>query len=296
MYRYLIFNIIFLLYFNLASSQILRYRMSANSSVFVAEPGRAEIKHPQADMLTYPGSKDFSPALRIGAEAEIMAPVTSDFEVGMEFDYMNLYGHTEKAPLYNFFLSRRNPLSDSDPYPNEELIYKTAIFSVLGTARWYFLPLGDEFNIFLKAFGGVAFTGTDFTFRDPFYRVEYDVGVLYARGTRNSDYPKRASLSGGTGLGSTIKLTDKFDLYIDGTASFINSDIVNGVPNYDYVEFDGNETLKAANCWSMTASVSVGLLYSAIPDRRLNRSNFTKSRTISRSLFWKRRRSHPFRR
>jgi len=296
MYRYLILTALSLLFFNLAYSQIFRYRLGTNSSIFISEPGKAEIRHPGADQLTHPGSSDFSPGLRVGADAEIMAPVTSDFEVGMEFDYTNLYGHTEKAPLYNFFLSRHNPLADSYPYPTEELIYKTNVLSVLGTARWYFLPLGDEFNIFLKAFGGVSFTGTDFTFRDPYYRVEYDVGVLYARGTRNSDYPKRASFSGGAGLGSTVRLTDKLDLYIDGTASFINSDIVNGVPNYDYFEVDGNETLKAANCWSITAQVSVGLLYSAIPDRRLNRSNFTKSRAVSKSLFWKKRHSRPFRR
>ncbi|MDD4143783.1 MAG: hypothetical protein PHN68_04025 [Prolixibacteraceae bacterium] len=296
MNRHLIFTFIALLFFNLASSQIFRYRLSANSSFFITEPGKAEIKHPGADMLTHPGSSDFSPAFRIGADAEIMAPVTSDFEVGMEFDYMNLYGHTDKAPLYNFFLSRNNPLPDSYPYPTEALIYQTNVLSLLGTARWYFMPIGDEANIFLKAFGGVAFTGTDFTFRDPFYRVEYDVGVLYARGTRNSDYPKRAAFSGGAGLGSTIKMTDKFDIYIDGTVSFINSDIVNGVPNYNYISSDGTESLKSASCWSMTSQISVGLLYSAIPDRRLHRSNYTKSRKVNKSIFWKRKRSNPFRR
>jgi hypothetical protein len=296
MYRYLVITTIWLLFSNVTSSQIFRYRLGANSSFFITEPGNAEIKHPAADVLTYPGSSDFSPAFRIGADAEIMAPVTSDFEVGMEFDYMNLYGHTDKAPLHNFFLSRNNPLPDSYPYPTEELIYKTQVLSLLGTARWYFLPIADDVTIFLKAFGGVAFTGTDFTFRDPFYRVEYDVGVLYARGTRNSDYPKRASFSGGTGLGTTIKLTDKFDFYIDGTAALINSDIVNGVPNYDYIKSDGIESLKSASCWSVTAQISAGLLYSAIPDRRLHKSNYTKSRKMNKSIFWRKKGSNPFRR
>ena len=277
-----------------ASSQIFRYRLCGNSTIFIAEQGKPEISHPDAEFMTYPDSREFTPALKIGAEAEISAPLTSYIELGLEFDYGNFYGHTETAPLYNYFLSGYNPLPDTYPYPREALIYKTKQLSVMGTSRLYFLPLKNQMNFFLKVFGGVAFTGTDLTFADPFYRVEYDVGVIYARGTLNSEYPKKAGFRGGAGLGFTYKVSDKFHVYLDGTTSIVHSDIVDGVPDYDYVVVTGIESLIPVNNWSTIAQVSVGLVYSAIPDRRLHRSHYTKSRNVRKKLFWKRKRANPF--
>jgi len=271
-YKLLIFILLILLNIS-GSAQIFRYRLSGSSSMFISEPGPSETEHPQSGFLTYPGSSEFSP---------------------IEFDFTNLSGYTETAPLYNFFLTARNPLADTNPYPNEALIYKTKQLSVLGTSRFYFFPIDNEMNIFMKALAGVTFTGTDFTFDDPFYRVEYDVGVLYARGTQNSEYPKKAAFSGGAGLGITYKISDKLDICLDGTALLINSDIVNGVPNFNYTVISGMDSFEPAPCWSMVGQVSIGIIYSAIPDRRLNRSRYTKSRNINKLIFWKRRRSHPF--
>lgn len=262
--------------------------------MFISELGPSEIEHPSTELLTYPGSSDFTPGFKLGAEAEIMAPVTANFEVGIEFDFTNLSGYTETAPLYNFFLSARNPLAGTDPYPSEALIYNTKQLSALGSSRLYFFSIDNEINIFLKALAGIAFTGTDFTFYDPFYRVEYDVGVLYARGTQNSEYPKKAAFSGGAGLGITYKISDKLDICLDGTALFINSDIVNGVPNFNYTVTSGMDSFEPATCWSMVGQVSIGIIYSAIPDRRLHRSRYTKSRNISNIIFWKRKRTNPF--
>jgi len=290
----LLFFILFILLNISGSAQIFRYRLSGSSSMFISEPGPSETEHPQSGFLTYPGSSEFSPGFKVGVEAEVMAPVSTNFEVGIEFDFTNLSGYTETAPLYNFFLTARNPLASTDPYPNEALIYKTKQLSVLGTSRFYFFPIDNDMNFFVKALAGVAFTGTDFTFDDPFYRVEYDVGVLYARGTQNSEYPKKAAFSGGAGMGITYKISDKLDICLDGTASFINSDIVNGVPNFNYTVTSGIESFEPAPCWSMVGQVSIGIIYSAIPDRRLNRSRYTKSRNISKLIFWKRKRTNPF--
>ena len=136
------FLVLFLsiIFCNNSIAQIFRYRLGFNSSAFSSELGDPEIKHPQVEFLTYEGSRDFSPTLKIGAEGEIWAPITTAFEVGIEFDYINLRGHTETAPLYNFFLSRHNPLPDTYPYPEEDLIYKTRQFNILATTRFYFLP------------------------------------------------------------------------------------------------------------------------------------------------------------
>lgn len=279
-----------------ADAQIFRYRLSGNSTFFMKQPGEPEVMSPLAEGLSHQGSSDFKSGLAMGAELEIMAPVTTDFEVGIELDYSQLSGHTETAPLYNFFLSKYNPLPDTYKYPDEALIYTTNLYNILGTTRFYFLPFNGNFNAFFKAFGGVSFVGTDFTFYDPFYRVEYNVGVLYSQGTRSNEDPKDLVFNGGAGLGTVFRLSDKWDLCIEGTASMIHSDIVNGVPDFDYVENPETPggTLQRADKWSLVTQMSVGLIYSAIPDRRLNKGNYTRSRRSSKKLFWKRKNWSPF--
>jgi len=264
--------------------------------VFISEPGSVEISHPQSGFLSHPGSRDFSHKYKQGAEAEIIAPVSPYFDIGLEFGYASLSGYTETAPFYDFFLSKYNPLPDSYSYPVESLIYHTKQFALYGTSRFYPVSQLKNFNIFLKAFGGIAFTGTDFTFDDPYYRVDYNVGVLYAKGTLNSEDPKDATFCGGTGIGITYRIIDKFDLYIDGNAVLTNSDIVNGVPNFNYISINEKESLEPSNAWGLVAKISIGVVYSAIPDQRLNRSIYTKSRKSGKSIFWKRKGVNPFKR
>jgi len=286
------FLFLFFLTHGVASGQIFRYRLSANSGMFLGEVSRAESEPP--GKISHPGYENFSAVFKPGAELEIMSPITPDFELGLQFGFTNFAGHTPSPPLYNFFLSRFNPLRDSYLYPDKALIYDTKTLSILSTARFYVLPVHSDMSVFLKLLGGVSFTGTDFTFHNPVYRVQYDVGVLYARGTQNSDYPKVAALTGGLGLGSTFRLSDRLDIYFDATASLINSDIVNGVPNYNYVEADGKGTMQKTNSLAAVAQASVGLVYSAIPDRRFNKSNFTRSSRVNKSLFNRKKRKSPF--
>lgn len=278
-----------------ATGQVFRVRLSGNSSIFLGEPGEGEAAHPRKDDLSHPGSRDFKSFIRPGAELEIISPVAADFEMGIQFGYNQVSGHTPKAPLYNFFLSRHNPLPDIYKYPDKALIYDTQILNTLLTARWYFLPYSKEINVFLKAFGGVAFVGTDFTFEDPVNRIQYDVGVLFAQGTKNSEYPKMAAFNGGAGLGATYRLSDRFDIYFDVTASLINSDIVNGVPNFDY-SAGGETSLTRTKSFAAVAQASVGLIFSAIPDRRYHRSNVTRSRNTRSGLFGSGRKTRPVKR
>lgn len=290
----LLFFIFCLLLAEVASGQILRYRLSVNSGMVLGEPGQAEIDHPMKEQASYSGSKDFEPGFKAGVEFEMMAPVTADFELGLQLGYNQFSGHTPKAPLFNFFLSRHNPLPNSYKYPDEALIYDTELLNTLATARWYFLPYNDELNIFMKLFGGVAFVGTDFTFHDPVYRVKYDVGVLYSRGTQNSEFPKVAGFNGGVGLGATYRLSDKIDLCFETTVSAVRSDIVNGVPNFNYVETGEEISMQRTNALTTMAQASIGIIYSAVPDRRLNKRNFTRSRRSNKNLFWKRKNSRPY--
>jgi hypothetical protein len=279
----------------IATGQVLRVRLSGNSSIFWGEPGEGEAAHPRKEDLSHPGSRDFKSLIRPGAELEIISPVAADFEMGIQFGYNQLSGLTPKAPLYNFFLSRQNPLPDIYKYPDKALIYDTHFLNTLLTARWYFLPYSKELNIFMKVFGGVAFVGTDFTFENPVYRIQYDVGVLYARGTKSSEFPKKFAINGGAGLGTTYRLSDKLDIYFDATASLIHSDIVNGVPNFNYSS-QGEASLQPTNSLAAIAQINVGLIFSAIPDRRYHRSNFTRSGNMRRGIFGKSKQNRPFRR
>jgi hypothetical protein len=72
--------------------------------------------------------------------------------------------------------------------------------------------------------------------------------------------------------------------------------IVDGVPNFNYKNIEGEESLDPASAWGSVAKISIGVVYSAIPDQRLHRSRYTKSRTTSKSTFWKRKRVNPFKR
>jgi hypothetical protein len=284
MNRFLFILILLLLTGKPAVSQIFRYRLSANSGIFLGEMGRPETEHPSKDALSHPESKDFRPTLKPGAELEIMRPVSMYFEWGMQFGYSRLAGYTPQAPLYNFFLSKNNPLPPSNRYPAEALVFNTQLLSILPTARWHFLALKNDVNLFLKLAGGVSFVGTDFTFREPHHNIKNDVGMLYAQGTKNSDKPKTSALTGSTGLGATYRISDKLDIYFDATLWFINSDVINGVPNFDYVEVSETGTMQRAGALAAAAQASVGLVYSGIPDRKFNRGNVTRSGKV-----WKRK-------
>jgi hypothetical protein len=285
---------LFLFFAGTVTGQVFRFRLSANSGAYLGEPGEAEIDYPMKDELSYPGSRGFSPIFHPGAELEISTPLTIDSEFGLQFGYNRFAGYTPKAPLYNFFLSRFNPLPDHHKYPGEELIFDSRVLSTLATFRWFFLSYDGTLNFFMKLFGGVAFTGSDFNFRDPVYSVEYDVGVLYARGTRNSEDPKLPGFKGGAGFGATYRLSEELDICFDAALSFIHSDLINGVPNYNYTVLNGDGIMEPNNCYSAVAHLSVGILFSAIPDKRYRENNITRALNQDKTLFEKRARRRPY--
>lgn len=280
-----------------ANSQILRYRLTANSGMVLKETGQGEIVNTNSVFTEYPSATDFSPSFKIGADFEVMAPITDRFEVGIEFEYGNLAGRTETPLLYNFwFFDWYNPMPDDYIYPSEAIIYETTQLSILGTSRFYFLPSRSYLNFFVKAFGGISFVGTDLKFHDPFYRVEYDVGVLYARGSLNSQEPKDRAFYGGGGFGGHYKLSERMAIYLETNLSFINSDIVNGVPDLDYIGGTGKDYTEAEGIGTLAGQISLGLVYSATPDQRLNRGNYTKSKRYGKKKTWKKKRKNPFKR
>lgn len=310
MRRLQILTLILVLLAGTASSQILRYRVSANSSLVIQETGQGEIINPQSEFSEYPSATDFSPVLKLGADIEVMVPVTSHFEVGAEFEYGNIAGRTETPLLYNFWhfdwinpiqpvtLEPGNTLGyqiqNEVVYPSEPIIYETTQLSILGTTRFYFLPSRSPVNFFLKAFGGIAFVGTDLKFHDPYYRIEYDVGYLFSHGTKNSQRQKDKAFHVGGGLGGHYKITERVAIYLEANVSHIASDLMNGVPDFNYIGGTGLDYKPAEGVGALAGQISLGLVYSAIPDQRLNTGNSTKSRRLMKKRTWKKKRKNPF--
>jgi len=294
MSRFVTFSFLVLFFACTAAGQVFRFRLSVNSGVFLCEPGESEIDYPLKEERSYPGSRGFSPLFHPGAELEISTPLTIDSEFGLQFGYNRYSGYTPKAPLYNFFLSRFNPLPDHHKYPGEELIYDSRVLSTLATFRWFFLSYDGTLNFFMKLFGGVAFTGSDFNFRDPFYSVKYEVGVLHARGTRNSENPKLPGFKAGAGWGATYRLSDELDICFDAALSLIHSDLINGVPNYNYTVHNGGGIMKPNNCYAAVAKASIGILFSVIPDKKYRANNITRAINQDQTLFEKRTRRNPY--
>lgn len=297
MRRLQILTIILIVISSSASGQIFRYRLTANSGMIFKETGQSEIINPNPIISEYPSATDFSPTLTLGADFEIMAPITSNFEAGLEFEYNNLAGRTETSRLYNFWLyDWVNPLPDEFIYPADPIVYETTHLSILGTTRFYFLPPREPLNIFLKAFGGIAFIGTDLKFAEAVNNVNYDVGVLYARGTKNSQKPKEKAFQGGLGIGGQYALSSTIAVYLEANGSFVNSGHVNGVPDFNYTEEAGRQYEPAEGIGTLMGQISIGLIYSAIGDSRLNRGNYTKSRRVTKKKTWKKKRANPFKR
>ena len=295
MRRLQILTIVLVLLAGTASSQILRYRVTANSGMVFRETGQGEIVNPQSEISEYPSATDFSPSLKLGADLEVMAPITNHFELGAEFEYGNLAGRTETPRLYNFFLfDWVNPLPNDYIYPAEAILYHTRQLSLLGTMRFYFLPQRSQLNLFLKGFAGIAFVGTDLKFHDPYYRVEYDVGVLFAQGTKNSQRQKDRAFHVGGGLGGHYKISERVAVYLEANVSHIASDLMNGVPDFNYIGGTGVDYQPAEGIGALAGQISLGLVYSAIPDQRLNTGNYTKSKRLMKKRTWKKNRKNPF--
>ena len=112
---------------------------------------------------------------------------------------------------------------------------------------------------FIKFTGGLSFVGTELNYEDKDYATEQGLDYLYAIGTSNTEKSKEAALYYGGGAGINFALTDYFSLYIDGTVAVINSDKVNGVPNYDYDEVEA--IVNPVGNQSFVTQFSVGLVF-----------------------------------
>jgi len=269
MNRKLILTLIISLLIANAFGQVLKYRVGANGGMFQKEVGPAEVEHPLVGVLSSPNSTAFTNNFKMGYEAEVMVPWTPHLETGIELEYTNFSGYNDVPPYYNYYFAPNNPTVITTTEP---LIYQTSVISALANFRYYVLP-DNGINPFLKVFGGISFVGTELNYKDPVFRTENNVDVLYAIGTKNSQDPRDPALYYGGGVGINFQLSKKISLYLDGTAAIINSDKVNGIPNYDYSNNNGNEVLTPVGNKSFVAQVSIGLIFISGTDLGITAGN-----------------------
>lgn len=258
MNRKLVYTLILIVISGAAFGQEIKYRFSANMGSFNSEVGTAEIEHPLVGVLSNPASTDFVSNYKVGYEAEIIVPFSDYFETGLEVEFSNYSGSNEIPPYYNFYFAPDNP---SVIHTTEPLFYESSTMGILLNGRINLIPKG-KFNPFVKVFGGVAFVGSNFSYKDRNFIVENELpDVLYAVGTEHSDDPKKTALYYGAGAGFNFKISESIAFTVDGGAAFIGSDLINGVPNYNYINNDGQETLEPASNLSMLTQFSFGLVF-----------------------------------
>ena len=200
----------------------------------------------------------FSPQPTIGFEGEILFQISPSSFFGIEVDYTHLKGMNDTPPYYNYYLT---PYFQNfqDEYYQAAIKYNTHLWNLAVNYKHFFFK-EKVFQPFVKLTGVVAFVGTDLSYKDK-PEIPLSSDVLYARGTANSDKKKWPVFHMGGGIGFSYDLSKRLAFQMDATATVVNSGIVDGVPNFTYVLNDTESVLRYNRRLSLTAQISVGIVY-----------------------------------
>lgn len=237
-------------------------RVAVNSGLLATEFGKTDQLHPDAlAMGAADATKVFTPQPTIGAEAEILFQISAAGYFGVELDYTHLKGFNDNPPGYNYYLTPYFQPYQPDGYLDESPIkYNTHLWNLAVNYKYFFFP-DKSFQPFVKVTGVVAFVGTTLSYKD---NID-NSGILYARGTADSKNKKKwPAFHFGGGLGFNYDISDNLAFQIDGTVTVVNSGIVNGVPNFTYLQENGEEILRYNRRLSLTTQISAGLVYSIV--------------------------------
>ncbi|NQU86769.1 MAG: hypothetical protein HQ541_13510 [Mariniphaga sp.] len=238
----------------------IKIRVAVNTGSVLSETGSADIiVDPIAEFNSDGGVAEFKSEMVFGIEAEVMIPIGEKLGIGFEVENVKFKGNNEDPIYYNYFASSYSPIQN---YEQEPLIYNTNIINLLGTFRIF--PIGHgTFTPFIKLFGGMALIATDLQFQSPEDQVNKP-DPLYSRGTDLSiAEPTRYSTPHfGGGVGFEYQVAGNISVYGDLSFSYINSEILNGVPNFTYNQDLGysvySETASITNQFSVGVSYTFG--------------------------------------
>lgn len=259
--------------------QDLKLRIGTNFGNFSKEIGQEEVIHPYINIVS-PDSYgvDFTSDMKMGFESELMLLWTPNIETGLEFRYSKFSGYNDTlTSYYNYLFSEDWP--DNDRFVNAPLVYQSSAMSFLLNFRYYLAP-GGNVNPFIKFTGGVSMVGAELNYKDRSLWEEGEAGVLFSAGTENSSDPRKTALYYGAGAGFNFKISDQVSLYLDGSASVIGSDIINGIPNYDYVAAD--QMLKPVDGKSLLYTFSIGLVFDTGKNLGLSKGGTTSGKGSGR--------------
>ncbi|MFV0590591.1 MAG: hypothetical protein ACK5M7_04340 [Draconibacterium sp.] len=274
MARIRILTALFLLFFlgNYASAQLMGFRFALNSGLLVTELGKSDALHPDALALTpATASETFTPQPTIGAEAEILFQISENAFFGIELDYTHLKGYNDNPPWYNYYLTPYFSEYQPVDYVYAPIKYNTTLFNLAVNYKYFFFK-EKVLQPFVKLTGVVALVGTDLKYQGiPEFWGDGTVSVpdvpviesdvLYARGTANSNLRKWPTFHFGGGIGFSYDISDHLAFQIDGTVTFLNSGIINGVPNFTYVQENNENILRYNRHLSLTTQISAGIAY-----------------------------------
>lgn len=247
----------------------LKFRFSGNSTRFMSEPQGKEIIVPYIDTLNlykgpFPG---FTHRGGLGFEAEVYGSLSDRFYVGLEIGNNLLTGENDDPGFYNFQFTDSLQLTSTDPLTDTIYIhrtdyplkYRTTLLSVMANFRFYPLTEG-MFRPFLKASAGLSLVSTELSLKNPSLWTtdstrEYGPPVLFST-DRGGMVP---ALTLGGGLGFELQITEKLSLYADWSYKMVKSDLVDGIPNFDYNGDTGG--LERFNTWATTSKISFGIVY-----------------------------------
>nr|WP_319998052.1 hypothetical protein [uncultured Draconibacterium sp.] len=253
------------------NAQLVGIRVAANSGMLISEFGAFDVPHRDASKVSpATSSEKFTPQLSAGIEGEILFQVARNAYFGIELDYTHLKGFNDDPPYFNYFLT---PYFQDyqDEFIISPLEYNTRLFNVAVNYKYFFMP-DKTWTPFVKFTGVVALVGTELKYKDSSSDgTNEGEDVLYARGTANSEQKKWPVFHVGGGIGFDYALSDRLLFEVDGTFTFLNSGIIDGVPNFTYAREDGVDMLKYNRRLSLTTQVSVGLVYLLKIDNRRGR-------------------------
>lgn len=283
---------------NIASGQTIKYRLGVNYGKFNREVGHEEVEN-QAIVEYYSNygdiTTDFVSNFEPGFEAEVMQLWTPNVETGIELDYSKFSGKSSVPRLRNYYFSQFNSAFINEHFVQTPapIVYESSTLNLLLNFRYY-LTYGGSISPFFKAFGGLSFVSAELNFENQSVWNEGEHGILYALGTENSDQPREVAFCYGAGLGFDFPLSEKVSLYIDGTATLVNSDKVDGIPNYDYVSIDGQASLNPVNGTAFVAQVSLGFVFTTEKNLSLNKNWGRKKKVGSVKRTGRTTESRPF--
>lgn len=276
----------------------LKIRLSGNTTSFLGEPNGDEVLHPDYetynnDLTNNDGNpfSDFTNQGKLGFEAELMMALSEKVWLGFEVGSSNFKGYNYNTPKYNLFGTdypqtalRELQTTQWIPLNFQELDsleYESSLINLLVNMRFY-LSSG-RFRPFVKLHSGVSFIATELKYYTydgwpPSYLnifinsvqidpadYEFNGPTIYSRGTSTSPEGRWPALNIGAGLGFEYQINEKISLYAGYTYSMINSDILDGRPNFDYnddVDSPDFGLLERFNTFGNTGRISFGLTYS----------------------------------